>query len=108
MLPSITQVITQTDVVRYVLTRPIVKCRIGKWTMALSKFSLQYVPQKAVKGQALADFFAQHPSPYEFESSDVEINMVETRDNYWTMYFNGSSPSVLAGVGFEGYPIPNL
>ncbi|KAM2945659.1 hypothetical protein COP2_028548 [Malus domestica] len=44
MLPSVTQVIAQTDVIRYMLTRPIVKGRIGKWTMALSEFSLQYVP----------------------------------------------------------------
>nr|XP_008354225.2 uncharacterized protein LOC103417844 [Malus domestica] len=50
MLPSITQVIAQTDVIRYMLTRPIVKGQIGKWTMALCEFSLQYVPQKAVKG----------------------------------------------------------
>ncbi|KAM1907001.1 hypothetical protein ACFX14_026701 [Malus domestica] len=98
MLPSITQVITHTDVIRYMFTRPIVKGRIGKWTMALSEFSLQYVPQKAVKGQALANFLAQHPSPYEFRGNDVEIGMVETRDNYWTMYFDGSSTSVSAGV----------
>ncbi|KAM2078098.1 hypothetical protein COP1_024346 [Malus domestica] len=44
MLPSVTQVIAQTDVIRYMLTRPIVKGRIGKWMMALSEFSLQYVP----------------------------------------------------------------
>ncbi|XP_070668995.1 uncharacterized protein [Malus domestica] len=99
MLPSVTQVIAQTDVIRYMLTRPIVKGRIGKWTMALSEFSLQYVPQKAVKGQALADFLAQHPSPYGFGDTDVEIGMVETRDNYWTMYFDGSSTSSSAGVG---------
>ncbi|KAM1184237.1 hypothetical protein ACFX15_013225 [Malus domestica] len=99
MLPSVTQVIAQTDVIRYMLTRPIVKGRIGKWTMALSEFSLQYVPQKAVKGQALADFLAQHPSPYGFGDADVEIGMVVTRDNYWTMYFDGSSTSSSAGVG---------
>ncbi|KAM2482128.1 hypothetical protein ACFX1W_039934 [Malus domestica] len=46
MLPSVTQVIAQTDVIRYMLTRPIVKGRIGKWTMALSEFSLQYVARK--------------------------------------------------------------
>ncbi|XP_070664509.1 uncharacterized protein [Malus domestica] len=67
--------------------------------MALSKFSLQYVPQKAVKGQALDDFLAQHPSLYEFGGNDVEISMVATRDNYWTMYFDGSSTSISAGVG---------
>ncbi|XP_070668767.1 uncharacterized protein [Malus domestica] len=99
MLPSVTQVITQTNVIRYMLTRPIVKGRIRKWTMALSEFSLQYVSQKAVKGQALADFLAQHPSPYGFGDTDVKIGMVETRDNYWTMYFDGSSTSSSAGVG---------
>ncbi|KAM1224306.1 hypothetical protein ACFX2G_044185 [Malus domestica] len=99
MLPSVTQVIAQTDVIRYMLTRPIVKGRIGKWTMALSEFSLQYVPQKAVKGQALADFLAQHPSPYGFGDTDVEIGMVEARDNYWMMYFDGSSTSSSAVVG---------
>ncbi|KAM1748566.1 hypothetical protein ACFX1Q_010218 [Malus domestica] len=98
MLPSVTQVIAQIDVIRYMLTQPIVKGRIGKWTMALSAFSLQYVPQKAVKGQALANFLAQHPSPYGFGDTDVEIGMVETRDNYWTMYFDGSSTSSSAGV----------
>ncbi|CAN6701177.1 unnamed protein product [Malus baccata var. baccata] len=56
-------------------TRPIVKGQIGKWTMAFSKFILQYIPQKAVKGQALADFLAQHPSPYEFEGNDVDIGL---------------------------------
>ncbi|XP_070681686.1 uncharacterized protein [Malus domestica] len=99
MLPSVTQVIAQTDVILYMLTRPIVKGRIGKWTMALSEFSLQYVPQKAVKGQALADFLAQHPSPYGFGGTDVEIGMVETRGNYCMMYFDGSSTSSSAGVG---------
>ncbi|KAB2599860.1 hypothetical protein D8674_010131 [Pyrus ussuriensis x Pyrus communis] len=98
MLPSVTQVIAQTDVIRYMLTRPIVKGRIGKWTLALSEFSLQYVPQKAVKGQALADFLAQHPSPYGFEGGDVDIGLVTTRDNHWTMHFDGSSTSTSAVV----------
>ena len=81
------------------LTQPIVKGRIGKWTMALSEFSLQYVPQKAVKGQAFADFLAQHPSPYDFGKPDFEIGMVEARDNFWTLYFDGFSTSTSAGVG---------
>ncbi|XP_068344175.1 uncharacterized protein [Pyrus communis] len=67
--------------------------------MALSEFSLQYVPQKAVKGQALVDFLAQHPSLYGFGGNDVEISMMEIRDNYWTMYFDGFSTLVSADVG---------
>ncbi|KAM1034726.1 hypothetical protein ACFX2A_038968 [Malus domestica] len=98
MLPTVTQVIAHTDVICYMLTRPIVRGRIGKWTMALSKFSLQYVPQKAVKGQALTDFLAQHPSLYEFGGNDVEIGMVDTHFNYWMMYFNGSNTLISADV----------
>ncbi|KAM1677922.1 hypothetical protein ACFXTN_034693 [Malus domestica] len=56
-------------------------------------------PKKLSKGQALADFLAQHPSPYGFEGTDVKIGMVETRDNYWTMYFDDSSTSSSAGAG---------
>ncbi|CAN6685586.1 unnamed protein product [Malus baccata var. baccata] len=65
------------------------------------QFSLQYVHQKAVKGQALADFLAQHPSPYSFRGNNVEIGMVETCDNYWTMYFDGSSTSTSTGITFK-------
>ncbi|CAN6725803.1 unnamed protein product [Malus baccata var. baccata] len=54
---------------------------------------------KAVKGQTLADFLAQHPSPYGFGGNDVEIGMVQTRDNNWMMYFDDSSTSSSAGVG---------
>ncbi|KAM1646547.1 hypothetical protein ACFXTN_007563 [Malus domestica] len=34
--------------------------RIGKWILALSEFSFQYIPQKAVKGQAIVDFLTEH------------------------------------------------
>ncbi|CAN6677643.1 unnamed protein product [Malus baccata var. baccata] len=99
MLPSVTQVIAQIDVIRYMLSWSVVKGRIGKWTMALSELSLQYIPQKAVKGQALANFLAHHPSPYAFGGNDVDISLIQARDNYWTMYFDGSSTSVAASVG---------
>ncbi|KAM1029352.1 hypothetical protein TB2_041805 [Malus domestica] len=44
--------------------------RIGKWILALSEFSFQYVPQRAVKGQAIADFLAEHQ-----ETQDEVINI---------------------------------
>ncbi|XP_070676374.1 uncharacterized protein [Malus domestica] len=47
----------------------------------------------------MVDFLAQHPSPHSFGGNDVELGMVETRDNYWTMYFDGSSTSTLSAVG---------
>ncbi|CAL2246496.1 unnamed protein product [Prunus armeniaca] len=50
MLPSVVQIISKTDLIKYMLTRPIIRGRIGKWTMALSEFTFQYVAQKSVKG----------------------------------------------------------
>ncbi|CAL8993415.1 unnamed protein product [Prunus brigantina] len=62
MLTSVVQIISKTDHIKYMLTRLIIRGRIGKWMMALSEFTFQYVAQKSVKGQALADFLAHHPA----------------------------------------------
>jgi hypothetical protein len=32
--------------------------RLGKWVVFMMEFDITYVPQKAIKGQALADFLA--------------------------------------------------
>jgi hypothetical protein len=61
MLPTAVHVICKTDVLKYMKTRLIIHGRIGKWTVALSEYTLHYVPQRAVKGKALADFLANHP-----------------------------------------------
>ncbi|CAL9012133.1 unnamed protein product [Prunus brigantina] len=50
MLPLVVQIISKTNLIKYMLTRPIIRGRIGKWTMALSEFTFQYVAQKSVKG----------------------------------------------------------
>ena len=44
------------------LNWPLVIRRIGKWSLALSEFTLVYFPHKLVKGQALVDFLVNHPS----------------------------------------------
>ena len=38
------------DVVRYMLSMPIMSGRIGKWILALSEFDLRYESAKVVKG----------------------------------------------------------
>jgi len=57
------QVISKADPIKYILSRPILNGRLGKWKVILKQYDLVYVPQKAVKGQALADFLADHPIP---------------------------------------------
>ena len=43
------------------MSRPVLFVRLAKWALLLQEFEIIYVPQKAVKGQALADFLANHP-----------------------------------------------
>ena len=56
-------VVSKDDVIRYMLSLPILKGRIGKWILALPEFDLRYESAKAVKGQAVADFIVQHCGP---------------------------------------------
>jgi len=37
--------------------------RLTKWAMLLSQYEMQFLPQKAMKGQAVADFLAVYPDP---------------------------------------------
>jgi len=35
--------------------------RSAKWAILLAAFDIKFMPRKAVKGQAIADFLAAHP-----------------------------------------------
>jgi hypothetical protein len=52
-------VICKSDVIKHMLSAPVLKGRLGKWIFALSEFDIRYQPAKAVKGQALLDLIAQ-------------------------------------------------
>ena len=48
------------DVFKYMLSKPILHSRIGKWALALTEYSLTFMPLRAVKGQVVADFIVDH------------------------------------------------
>ena len=73
MLPCHIHIIARTDVIKYMLSKPMLTGRIGKWILALSEYSFQYVPQRAVKGQAIADFLVEHQ-----ESQEEIVNIPGT------------------------------
>ena len=58
LLSAETIVICKSDVIKYMLSAPVLKGRLGKWMFALSEFDIQYQPAKAVKGQTLVDLVA--------------------------------------------------
>jgi len=73
------------------LSKPILHSRVGKWALALSEFSLNYQPLKAIKGQIVADFIVDH---YLDEATQGYVE-----NQPWTLYFDVSSHKNGTGVG---------
>ena len=78
------------DIIKHMLSKPILHSQIGKWALALTEYSLTYVPLKAMKGQVVTDFLVDH-------------SMVTMPRNYvdlvpWKLYFDGSSHKNGAGI----------
>ena len=91
--------VSHTNLMKYMLNRPLITWRIGKWSFVLSKFTLVYFPQKSVNGYALADFLADHPSlEIEIEQS-LKLGIYGAEKEPWTLKFNGSSIENSASVG---------
>jgi hypothetical protein len=94
MLAHPIQLIARADLVRYVLNQPALMGRLGKWAVIMMEFDITYVPQKAIKGQALADFLAVHPipdnSPLVVDLPDEDVFTVSV-ESPWELYFDGVS-----------------
>ncbi|KAI5350701.1 hypothetical protein L3X38_003592 [Prunus dulcis] len=114
MLPHTIYIIAKTYLIKYMLTRPMLRGRIGKWTLVLTEFTFRYVPQKAVKGQAVADFLADHPGEEieNMDSLDIANANLLTRAHVclnnpiysihltpWKLYFDGSKTDKASGAG---------
>jgi ribonuclease HI len=89
LLSAETIVICKSDVIKHMLSAPVLKGRLGKWMFALSEFDIRYQPAKAVKGQALADLVAERTSP--------DIMALSIRA--WAMYFDGLVCGYGSGIG---------
>lgn len=83
----------------YILTRPILHERIGKWMLILSEYTSQYVLQNVVKGQVLAKFLLDHPClPIEADSP-LSLILEYVSLKLWTLMFDGSKIDEAAGIG---------
>jgi ribonuclease HI len=89
LLSAKTIVICKSDVIKHMLSGPVLKGRLDKWMFAFSEFDIRYQPAKAVKGQALADLIAERTS------SDIAALSIHA----WAMYFDGSVCGDGSGIG---------
>jgi hypothetical protein len=74
-------VICKSDIIKHMLSAPVLKGQLGKWMFALSEFDIRYQPAKAVKGQALAGLIAKR----------INTNIATLSVRVWAMYFDGSA-----------------
>jgi hypothetical protein len=103
MLEHTVQLVLREDPLRYILSKMTLSGRLAKWAMLLSQFDIVFVPQKAIKGQGLANFLATHPIPDDFpiddDLPDEEVFTIEIPDHIWQMYFDGASQKSGVGAG---------
>jgi hypothetical protein len=84
-----TIIICKSDVIKHMLSAPVLKGRLGKWMFALSEFNIRYQLAKAVKGQALTNLIAER----------INTNVATLSVRAWAMYFDGSAYEDRCGVG---------
>jgi len=53
-------VYSQFDIIKHMLSKPILHSRVGKWPLALTEYSLTYQSLKSVKGQIVVNFIVDH------------------------------------------------
>ncbi|XP_057760092.1 uncharacterized protein LOC130980425 [Arachis stenosperma] len=95
MVAKSVKVIAQADLIKYMLSFPMLRGRLGKWMLTLTEFDLQYIPAKAVKGQVIADFLVDNSK----DLNDQRVNVIDIEVDYWKLYFDGSKHKDGARVG---------
>ncbi|XP_049414734.1 uncharacterized protein LOC125877498 [Solanum stenotomum] len=96
------RLISKANPIKFVMSKPVLNNRLARWYLQFQQFEIVYVPQKAVKGQVLTDFLADHPILDDWELTDElpdEDAMVVEVQPPWTMYFDGASHREGAGAG---------
>jgi ribonuclease HI len=78
--------------IKYMLQRPILSGRIGKWPYALVEYDLTYESLRAMRGQVVADFVVDHRIKDEEDVSYINVCP-------WKLYFDGSVYRDGQGVG---------
>src|SRR3954468_839989 len=104
-------VVSKINPLRLLITKPsALKGRLTKWAMLLSQYDIYFLPQKATKGQAIADLLAENPRSNsatlfeELPDETAEVHSSQTNPSVWQMYFDGASRTIpraglVAGVG---------
>ena len=63
-------IIAKANPIKYILSRLVLHGRHAKWAVIIEQYDLVHVSLKAIKGQAVVDFLADHPVLDDWEIND--------------------------------------
>ncbi|CAN6454576.1 unnamed protein product [Victoria cruziana] len=100
LLSTEVKILSKLNPLKYILDQPFLAGRIAKWQVLLIQYDLEYISQKSVKRQGIADQLADFPLSKELKVDDTFPN--ETVSNIelplWTLYFDDSKSTIGAGI----------
>nr|GEU53482.1 reverse transcriptase domain-containing protein [Tanacetum cinerariifolium] len=80
--------------IKQIMSRPDVAGRLQKWSIMLGEHNITYRPRTSVKVQVLADFLVEM-----LDESPPDASVVETLQDPWTLFKDGSSCVDGSGTG---------
>lgn len=93
MLAHQIKLIANIDPLKYLLSKEILIGWMAKWVMILTKYDIEYVEQKSIKGQVIADqlveapTYSENPLVSKFPNESIfNLNVVD----HWKVYFDRS------------------
>src|SRR5262249_28805278 len=90
--------------IKFLLEKVVLTDRLARWQSFLSQFDIAYIPQKAIKGYAIAEHLAHLPLPVhdvanaEFLDEDL-MTIQHCPEPIWSLYFDGALNKKGRGIG---------
>ena len=107
------QAVSNIDPLRYLFQVPGLIGKISRWLVLLTKFDIEYIMTKVIKGIAVAEFLAlnavEGAEQWNLEFTDENLALIECHK--WKLYFDGAVNNRGTGLGVilitpEGETIP--
>jgi hypothetical protein len=89
-LAHIVRVVSDQPLARVLQSKEATR-RVAQWAVEIGQYDVEFVPRRAIKSQAIADFIA--------EWTDSGLRGIDELPDHWVMYFNGSYTLREAGTG---------
>ena len=81
---------------------------MARWQTLLLEYDIQYISQKAIKGNAIMEFLTDRteeeyePVKFKFPNEDLvaifQIEKEATKEDTWKLYFDGASNALGHGI----------